>query len=41
MQGAKPAFVDILPDTFNIDPTKIKEKITKKTKAILQGRIQA
>lgn len=35
MQRAKPVFVDILPDTFNIDPTKIEEKITKKTKAIL------
>ena len=35
MQRAKPVFVDILPDTFNIDPIKIEEKITKKTKAIL------
>ncbi|MCX6759631.1 MAG: DegT/DnrJ/EryC1/StrS family aminotransferase [Candidatus Nealsonbacteria bacterium] len=35
MQRAKPVFVDILPDTFNIDPTKIEEKITQKTKAIL------
>jgi len=35
MQRAKPVFVDILPDTFNIDPVKIEEKITKKTKAIL------
>jgi len=35
MQRAKPVFVDILPDTFNIDPAKIEEKITKKTKAIL------
>src|SRR6202453_5052012 len=26
---AKPVFVDIEPDTFNIDPTKIAEKITK------------
>lgn len=35
MQGAKPIFVDILPDTFNINPAKIEEKITKKTKAVL------
>ncbi|GBF23310.1 glutamine--scyllo-inositol transaminase [Candidatus Gastranaerophilus sp. (ex Termes propinquus)] len=33
--GAKPVFVDICPDTFNIDVTKIEEKITPKTKAIL------
>lgn len=33
--GAKPVFADIKRDTFNIDPDKIVEKITKKTKAIL------
>ena len=33
--GAKPVFVDILPDTFNIDPSKIEEAITSKTKAII------
>lgn len=33
--GATPVFVDIDPLTFNIDPNKIEEKITKKTKAIL------
>lgn len=33
--GAKPVFVDIEPDTYNIDPTKIEEKITPKTKAII------
>ena len=33
--GAKPVFVDIDPVTFNIDPEKIEEKITSKTKAIL------
>lgn len=33
--GAKPVFVDIDPATYNIDPQKIEEKITKKTKAIL------
>jgi dTDP-4-amino-4,6-dideoxygalactose transaminase len=33
--GAHPVFVDIDPNTFNIDPNKIEEKITSKTKAII------
>jgi len=33
--GAKPVFADIKEETFNIDPEKIREKITDKTKAIL------
>jgi dTDP-4-amino-4,6-dideoxygalactose transaminase len=33
--GAKPVFVDVDADSFNIDPEKIEEKITKKTKAII------
>jgi UDP-2-acetamido-2-deoxy-ribo-hexuluronate aminotransferase len=33
--GAKPVFVDIEPDTFNIDVNQIEAKITEKTKAIL------
>jgi len=33
--GAKPVFVDIEPDTCNIDASKIEEKITRKTKAIM------
>jgi dTDP-4-amino-4,6-dideoxygalactose transaminase len=33
--GAKPVFADIDPGTFNIDPDSIKEKINKKTKAII------
>jgi len=33
--GAKPVFVDIDPVTFNIDPNKIKDAITEKTKAII------
>ena len=33
--GATPVFADIDPDTFNIDPKKIEEKITDKTSAIL------
>ena len=33
--GATPVFVDIEPDTFNINPALIESKITKKTKAIM------
>jgi UDP-2-acetamido-2-deoxy-ribo-hexuluronate aminotransferase len=33
--GAKPVFVDIRRDTFNIDPEKIKTAITPRTKAII------
>lgn len=33
--GAKPIFVDIEPKTFNIDAGKIKERVSRKTKAIL------
>jgi dTDP-4-amino-4,6-dideoxygalactose transaminase len=33
--GAKPVFVDIEPQSFNIDPKLIEAKITKKTKAIM------
>ena len=33
--GATPVFVDIDPDTYNIDPEKIEEVIDEKTKAIL------
>lgn len=35
MAGATPVFVDIDPVSLNIDPAKIEEKITKKTRAIL------
>ena len=33
--GAQPVFVDIAPDTFNIDVNQVEEKITENTKAIL------
>jgi UDP-2-acetamido-2-deoxy-ribo-hexuluronate aminotransferase len=33
--GAKPIFVDIEPDTCNIDASKIEAKITSRTKAIM------
>lgn len=33
--GAKPVFVDIDLDTYNLDPDKLEEKINSKTKAII------
>lgn len=33
--GAEPVFVDIDPDSFNIDPLKIEAAITSRTKAII------
>ena len=33
--GALPVFVDILPDTFNLDPALIQSVVSKRTKAIL------
>ena len=37
--NAKPVFVDSDPQTWQIDPLKIREKITKKTKAIMAVHI--
>ena len=37
--GATPVFVDVNKETFNIDVTKIEEKITSKTKAIMPVHI--
>lgn len=37
--GATPVFVDVKKDTFNLDPAKIEEKITSKTKAIMPVHI--
>ncbi|MDB9989023.1 DegT/DnrJ/EryC1/StrS family aminotransferase [Flavobacteriaceae bacterium] len=34
-QGAEVVFCDIDPNTFNLDPKKLKQKITPKTKAIM------
>ncbi len=34
-QGAKPVFADIDPETYNLDPDNVLEKITSKTKAII------
>ncbi len=33
--GARPVFVDVDPDSYNIDPAGIEEKITEKTRAII------
>jgi dTDP-4-amino-4,6-dideoxygalactose transaminase len=33
--GARPVFVDIDPDFYHIDPGKIEEKITSRTKAVI------
>ncbi|MFI5340394.1 MAG: DegT/DnrJ/EryC1/StrS family aminotransferase [Candidatus Methylomirabilales bacterium] len=38
-QNAVPVFVDIDPRTFNIDPAKIQERITSRTKAIIPVHI--
>jgi dTDP-4-amino-4,6-dideoxygalactose transaminase len=35
LTGATPIFVDINHQTYNLDPTQLKEKITKQTRAIL------
>ena len=37
--GATPVFVDVRKDTFNIDTSKIEDKITEKTKAIIPVHI--
>jgi perosamine synthetase len=34
-QGAVPVFVDVHPRTFNLDPERIEEKITERTRAIV------
>ena len=35
MVGAKPIFVDVLQESFNIDPAEIKKAVTSNTKAII------
>lgn len=34
-QGAVPVFCDVHPESFNLDPAKIEERITSRTKAIV------
>ena len=33
--GAGPVFADIQPDTFNLDPEQVEQRITERTKAVL------
>jgi dTDP-4-amino-4,6-dideoxygalactose transaminase len=33
--GAKPVFIDIQPDTFNLDPAQLERAVTSRTKAII------
>ena len=33
--GARPVFADIDPDTYNIDPARVREKITDRTRAVV------
>ena len=33
--GARPVFADIDPETYNIDPRKVKEAVTEKTRAVV------
>lgn len=35
LRGARPVFIDIRPDTLNLDETKLEVRITPRTKAIL------
>lgn len=35
LRGAKPVFIDVRPDTLNLDETLLAEKITDRTKAIV------
>lgn len=37
--GATPVFADICPDTYNIDPAKVEEKINRRTRAVLPVHI--
>ncbi len=39
LMGAKPVFVDVLKDTWCMDPEKLEKAITKKTKAIMPVHI--
>jgi len=37
--GARPVFVDIDPDTYNLDPSRLEDAITPRTKAIMPVHI--
>jgi len=34
-QGARPVFADVCPDTLNLDPERVAERVTPKTRAVL------
>src|SRR5271157_3565940 len=34
-QGATPVFADVSPDTLNLDPAQVSERITDRTRAVL------
>ena len=33
--GLKPVFADVCPDTFNLDPASVADKLTAKTAAVI------
>ena len=35
MRGARPVFADVSPDTLNIDPDSVRERITSRTRAVV------
>jgi dTDP-4-amino-4,6-dideoxygalactose transaminase len=35
LRGAKPVFIDVRPDTFNLDETKLEGLLTERTKAVV------
>jgi len=35
LMGARPVFADVRPDTYNLDPRSVRERITKKTVGIM------
>jgi dTDP-4-amino-4,6-dideoxygalactose transaminase len=37
--GARPVFVDVRPDTFNLDPALIERRVTDRTRAILPAHL--
>ncbi|MFA5108778.1 MAG: DegT/DnrJ/EryC1/StrS family aminotransferase [Candidatus Micrarchaeia archaeon] len=39
MQGLKPVFVDVEPDTYNLDPKELEKHLTKKTVCIMPVHI--
>ena len=40
VRGAMPVFVDIRPDTFNIDVERVAEAITPRTRCVVPGPLR-